>query len=31
MTNKLMPNAAFCPEGALQNLRIFTVKGKVLF
>jgi len=31
MTNKLMPHAAFHPEGALQNFCLFTVKGKVLF
>lgn len=31
MNNKLMPNAAFHPEGSLQNFCLLTVKGNVLF
>lgn len=31
MTNKWMPNAAFCLKGSLQNFCLFTAKGKVLF
>lgn len=31
MTNKWMPNAAFCLEESLQNFCLLTAKGKVLF
>lgn len=31
MTNKWIPNAAFCLKGSLQNFCLFTAKEEVLF